>query len=116
MGKLHFGIILGWSVLQSLAIYFVANQLAGDSKSLDLYSSCCLVGYGMLPMVVYSGVGLLIPRGAISVGLAALASLWSAATAARLFVKRSPSLEEGYGLLVYPCWLIYGSFAVLSVY
>lgn len=116
MGKLHVGIILGWSVLQALALYYVSNQLAGDSKALDLYSACCIVGYGMLPLCLYSGVALLLPRGGASGLLAAGAALWSAATAARLFVKRSPALEEATALLTYPCLLVYASFAMLCVY
>jgi hypothetical protein len=66
MGKLHFGIILGWSVVQSVALYFVVNQLAGadssEKKALDLYSCCCLVGYCMAPICLASAVGLMVPR------------------------------------------------------
>lgn len=66
MGKLHFGIILGWSVVHSAILWFVINQLAGsevaDTKGLDLYHVCCVVGYCMVPLVVYSAVSLLIPR------------------------------------------------------
>ncbi len=66
MGKIHFGVILGWSVVHSAVLWYVVNQLAGaeasESKGLDLYSVCCVVGYCMVPLVVYSAVSLLIPR------------------------------------------------------
>ncbi len=66
MGKLHFGVILGWSVVQSIVLYFVVNQLAGadsiEKNALDLYSCCCLVGYCMAPICLISAVGLMVPR------------------------------------------------------
>ena len=66
MGKIHFGVILGWSVVHSSVLWLIVNQLAGaeaaEAKGLDLYSICCVVGYCMVPLVVYSAVSLLIPR------------------------------------------------------
>ena len=100
MGKIHFGVILGWSVVHSVrgyspwfccvcvihnllnfpgrplpflphrtcqaVLWFIVNQLAGaeaaEAKGLDLYSVCCLVGYCMVPLVVYSAGSLLLPR------------------------------------------------------
>ena len=38
-GKLHFGVILGWSVVGSIGIWFVVTNLAGDSTPLQI-SSC----------------------------------------------------------------------------
>lgn len=65
-GKLHFGVILGWSVVASAAVWFVVNSLAGmdmhENKSLDLYNCCCLLGYCQLPIVVFALVALLIPK------------------------------------------------------
>lgn len=66
MGRLHFGIILGWSVVHSMVLYFIVTQLAGvdvsEAKGLDLYSVCCLVGYCMLPICAQSAACLFIPR------------------------------------------------------
>ena len=65
-GKLHFGVILGWSVVGSILIWGVVSSLTGvegpDQKSLQLYSCCCLLGYCMLPMVVSAALSLLVPR------------------------------------------------------
>lgn len=65
MSKLHFGIILGWSVVASSILFFVVNQLAGqgnpDSQAIALYSCCCLLGYCLLPIVILSGVALMMP-------------------------------------------------------
>ena len=46
----------------------------------------------------------------------ALAALWAARTAARLFVRRSPALEDHFYLLAYPCLLMFSAFALLNVY
>ena len=37
-------------------------------------------------------------------------------TAARLFVRRSPLLGGQHGVVLYPCALMYASFALLSLY
>jgi len=119
-GKLHFGIILGWSVVHSAALWFVLNQLAGgdssEGKGLDLYSVCCVVGYCLVPLVVFSVLSLLIPRGLVTLALALLCTLWSSHTAAKVFVRRSPGLEEQQGLIMYPCLLMYSAFMMLCVY
>eukprot|EP00879_Flechtneria_rotunda_P024268 GHRR01025720.1.p1 GENE.GHRR01025720.1~~GHRR01025720.1.p1 ORF type:complete len:154 (+),score=53.10 GHRR01025720.1:403-864(+) len=51
LGKVHFGVLLGWSVAQSILLWFVVNQIASNEaaehRALDLYSCCCIVGYGM---------------------------------------------------------------------
>jgi hypothetical protein len=66
MGKVHFGVILGWSVAQSVIVYFVANQVASNDGSLpgglDLYNCCCVTGYGMVPLILVSAALLLVPR------------------------------------------------------
>ena len=65
-GKLHFGVMLGWSVVSSLIVWLVVNSMAGadnpDSQHLGLYSCCCLLGYCLLPMVVFAVLALIIPR------------------------------------------------------
>ena len=55
-------------------------------------------------------------RGLLSACLALLCTVWSADTAARIVVKRSPQLEEMQYIIMYPCLLTYGAFALLSVY
>ena len=65
-GKLHFGVILGWSVVSSIVVWLVVNSMAGadnpESQSLGLYSCCCLLGYCLLPMIVFALLALIIPR------------------------------------------------------
>jgi hypothetical protein len=60
-GKLHFGVILGWTSLASLFVYMVLNLLAGRYGSLDLYHCGSLVGYSLLPMVIFSLLSIFVP-------------------------------------------------------
>lgn len=65
-GKLHFGVILGWTVVASMAVWFVVNNLAGldagQDKGLGLYDCCCLLGYCQVPILLHAIVSLALPR------------------------------------------------------
>jgi hypothetical protein len=66
MGKVHFGVVLGWSVVQSMVIYFVVNQIVSNEnsehKGLDLYSCCCITGYGMVPLILHAAAALVLRK------------------------------------------------------
>ena len=99
--KLHFGVILGWTVVGSFASWVVAGNLAAAAAAdaaasantdpassssasspphasaggggplppfarVGLYETTCLVGYGMLPLVLASAAALLLPASAAS--------------------------------------------------
>lgn len=55
-------------------------------------------------------------RGPVSAVLAILAAAWSAVTAAKILSKISHALAEVQTLVMMPCFLLYGSFALLTVY
>lgn len=70
-GKLHFGVILGWSVVGSAAVWFVVSNLAGpggghmgghERGTPGIYDCCCLLGYGLLPMLLHALISLLVPK------------------------------------------------------
>jgi hypothetical protein len=157
-GKVHFGVVLGWGVLQSVAVWFVAHQLrqgsggdggggvdgasyygggggqqqqqqgggggggggGGAPSGLDLYSVCCVTGYCMLPVLLLSVASLLLPRGALTAGAALLSALWAGRLAAGVMSRapgaRGTVLARSPSLLAYPCFLMYGAFALLTVY
>jgi len=118
-GKVHFGIILGWSVLAAIALWFVAKNIAGDSPDVgacDLYSCYCVLGYCLLPMVAFSIFSIFIPRGLLGVGAGTLTVIWCTALAAKLLVRRSPVLLQHRTLVAYPCFLTYTAFALLTLY
>ncbi|GLC68597.1 hypothetical protein PLESTF_000712500 [Pleodorina starrii] len=121
MGKLHFGVTLGWSVVFSILLWFMLRQLVGsdgssEAKNLDLYGCCCVVGYSMLPLVIYNAMAILIPRGPLSLVAAGTCTVWAALTASRIFARRCPALGDLKGIIMYPCLLTYATFTLLIVY
>nr|XP_024358849.1 protein YIPF5 homolog [Physcomitrium patens] len=62
-GKVHFGVILGWTTLASIYLYIVFNLLAGKNGSLDFYRCVSLVGYCQIFMVLLSAFSIFLPRG-----------------------------------------------------
>lgn len=118
-GKVHFGVILGWSVLAAIVLWFVVRNIAGDSpdvRKCDLSSCYSCLGYALLPMVAFSLLSILLPKGYIAAGAGAVVSLWCASLASRLFVRRSPVLVHYRNLVAYPCLLAYSAFALLTLY
>jgi hypothetical protein len=55
-------------------------------------------------------------RGPVGIALSMGGALWSAVTAAKVLGRLSPALQEVRSLLIYPCLLMYSSFALLGVY
>ncbi|EFJ27138.1 hypothetical protein SELMODRAFT_412065 [Selaginella moellendorffii] len=116
-GKLHFGVILGWGSLASGFLYTVANLLSGTRGTLDLYRSFSLVGYSLLPMILFSALSLLVPRqGAPIYVMAGLIVLWCTWSCTSLLVVLAPHSEEQKRLIAYACLIIYMAFALLIIF
>ncbi|XP_077241253.1 integral membrane Yip1 family protein [Tasmannia lanceolata] len=116
-GKLHFGIILGWVTVSALFLYVVFNMLAGKNGNLDLYRCLSLIGYCMLPMVIFSAVSLFLPQGGVVIfAMGAVFVLWSTRVCSRLLVELASCGDEHRGLIAYACWLIYMLFSLLVIF
>eukprot|EP01018_Ginkgo_biloba_P029893 Gb_16778 [translate_table: standard] len=116
-GKLQFGVILGWICVASFFLYVVFNMLAGRHGNLDLYRCLSLVGYCMLPMVIFSAVSLFIPhRGIGTLAMAGLTVLWCTRACTSLLVVLAPHADEHRSLVAYACCLIYILFSLLVVF
>eukprot|EP01023_Acetabularia_acetabulum_P042778 TRINITY_DN4263_c2_g1_i5.p3 TRINITY_DN4263_c2_g1~~TRINITY_DN4263_c2_g1_i5.p3 ORF type:complete len:243 (-),score=48.73 TRINITY_DN4263_c2_g1_i5:161-889(-) len=121
MGKLHFGVLLGWSVVGGAMVWLVVRQLAAadtsEIKNLDMFSCCCVLGYCQIPLVIYSGLEILIHRlPVVKSCLMMLCIAWSTQLSSQLFVKRSYGLQDHRMLVAYPCMLVYAMFAMLARY
>ena len=117
-GKFHFGIVLGWVTVASLFLYFVFSMLSGGRRGdLDLYRCVSLVGYCMLPMVIFSAVSLFLPRGGgLIFGMGMGFVLWSTRVCTRLLAELASSGDEHRGLIAYACWLVYMLFSLLVIF
>ncbi|XP_010931598.1 uncharacterized protein [Elaeis guineensis] len=116
-GKFHFGIILGWVTVAALFLYVVFNMLAGRNGNLDLYRCLSLVGYCMLPMVIFSAMSLFVPHGGVVIFvMGAVFVLWSTRVCTRLLVELASCGDEHRGLIAYACWLVYMLFSLLVIF
>ena len=126
VGKLHFGYILGWTVVGSVLLWFILSSIASGNdddndqecrKSLDLYSCCSIVGYSLLPLVMHAALSLLFPRRSVlTIAIAVIAVIWAAGTSSKLFMLRSRALKGNFSVVAYPCMLMYTAFAMLTLY
>ncbi|KAH7667614.1 Yip1 domain-containing protein [Dioscorea alata] len=116
-GKFHFGIILGWVTVASLFLYGVFNMLAGRYGNLDLHRCLSLVGYCMIPMVIFSAVSLFISHSGVPIFVAgAVFVLWSTRVCTRLLIELASCGDEHRWLIAYACWLVYLLFALLVIF
>ncbi|KAL4199051.1 hypothetical protein AMTRI_Chr03g143010 [Amborella trichopoda] len=125
VGKLHFGIILGWISVLACFIYVTFNMIAGSNGTLTLYTCLSLVGYGMLPIVILS---LFIPQGTLVMyGLGAFFVMWeihhwlnnhlcAGDTSTKLRIGIASYGEEHRGLVAYACCLVYLLFSLLVLF
>lgn len=115
-GKLHFGIILGWLIISAGFLYFVFNMLAGSNGNLDLYKCVSLIGYCMLPIVIFSILALFVPQGGFVIFvLAGVFVMWSSRICSRL-VGDVGRWDEHGGLVGYACFLIFSLFSLLVIF
>ncbi|KAH1123174.1 hypothetical protein J1N35_006334 [Gossypium stocksii] len=117
-GKIQFGVILGWIVVSSIFLYVVFNMLAGRNGNLDLHTCTSVVGYCMLPVVIFSAASLFIPQGT-SVARYAVAGIfvvWATRACTNLMVALADGGEEHRGLISYACFLIYTLFSLLVIF
>eukprot|EP00270_Netrium_digitus_P009937 TRINITY_DN3058_c0_g1_i1.p1 TRINITY_DN3058_c0_g1~~TRINITY_DN3058_c0_g1_i1.p1 ORF type:complete len:349 (+),score=79.84 TRINITY_DN3058_c0_g1_i1:146-1192(+) len=89
-------------------------QLVG---SLDLYRCCSLVGYSLLPLMLFSALSLFIPqRSLFAYATAAMVVAWSSRTCSGLLVHLMPQAEEHRFLLLYASALIFAAFTLLVLF
>ncbi|XP_026759725.2 protein YIPF5 [Galleria mellonella] len=114
--KAHFGYVYGLSVMSVVLMYFLLSLMSRTEGVFTLLSVASVLGYCMLPMVVLAGLGIFVSlEGTIGLTLSALAVIWSALSASRLFVTMSGDAEQR-PLIAYPCALVNGVFALLVLF
>lgn len=113
-GKVHFNYIYGIGVLGCLSMYALLNLMSKSSVSITCIIS--VLGYCLLPMVFLSSIAILMSlQGTVGMVLAVIAVLWCSISASKLFVSALSMIGQQL-LVAYPCALVYGIFALLTVF
>ncbi|KDQ57524.1 hypothetical protein JAAARDRAFT_130293 [Jaapia argillacea MUCL 33604] len=113
-GKLQFGYIYGVALLGSISIYFLLNVMA--EQAIDAYRVVSVLGYCLLPMVGVGAVSVLLTLdGILGYGLSCVSIIWCTYAASGIFVAVLRMSDQRL-LVAYPVGLLYGCFALLSVF
>jgi len=113
-GKVHFGYIYGLGVVGCLAMYVLLNLMSLSSVSVSCIVS--VLGYCLLPMVLLSTFAILLSlQGLLGSVLTSGSVLWCSLSASKLFVS-ALAMDRQQLLVAYPCALVYGVFALLTVF
>lgn len=113
-GKIQFGYVYGISAIGCLAMYCLLNLMSMTGVSFGCVAS--VLGYCLLPMILLSSFGVIFSlQGMMGVILTAAIIGWCSFSASKIFI--SALAMDGQQLLVaYPCALLYGVFALISVF
>ncbi|EAU91799.1 Yip1 domain family protein [Coprinopsis cinerea okayama7 len=113
-GKPNFGYIYGVGLFGSVSMYLLLNLMS--ARGIDAYRVASVLGYCLLPMV---GVGLISVMialdGTFGYLLTILSILWCTYAASGIFVAVLQMSEQRL-LVAYPVGLLYGCFALLTVF
>ncbi|KAI0342101.1 Yip1-domain-containing protein [Trametopsis cervina] len=113
-GKPQFGYIYGVGLLGSGSIYTLLNLMS--ENGIDAYRVASVLGYCLLPMVGVGALSVMITLdGMIGYLLSTLSVLWCTWSASTIFVAVLRMSEQRL-LVAYPIGLLYGCFALLSVF
>ncbi|ROJ62506.1 Protein YIPF5 [Anabarilius grahami] len=113
-GKIQFGYVYGISAIGCLGMYCLLNLMSMTGVSFGCVAS--VLGYCLLPMIILSSFGVLFSlQGMMGIILTAAIIGWCSFSASKIFI--SALAMDGQQLLVaYPCALLYGVFALISVF
>lgn len=113
-GKVHFGYIYGIGVVGCLSMYALLNLMSVTSVTVSCIVS--VLGYCLLPMVLLSFTAIWLSlQGIIGTVLTTVSVLWCSVSASKLFAS-ALSMDQQQLLVAYPCALVYGIFALLTVF
>lgn len=113
-GKVHFGYIYGIGGVGCVAVWLLLNMMSLTGVSFSCIVS--VLGYCLLPMVFLSMFAILFSlQGFMGNAVALVAILWCSMSASKLFVI-ALAMDAQQLLVAYPCALLYGVFALLTVF
>ncbi|XP_054021224.1 protein YIPF7 isoform X2 [Dryobates pubescens] len=113
-GKVHFSYVYGMSAIGCVAMHALLNLMSVSGVSHGCVAS--VLGYCLLPMVILSSSAVIFSlQGTLGTLLTLFIVGWCSLSASKIFT--SALAMEGQQLLIaYPCALLYGLFALLTVF
>ncbi|XP_054205711.1 protein YIPF7 isoform X2 [Homo sapiens] len=113
-GKVQFGYVYGMSAIGCLVIHALLNLMSSSGVSYGCVAS--VLGYCLLPMVILSGCAMFFSLQGIFGIMSSLVIIgWCSLSASKIFIAALHM--EGQQLLVaYPCAILYGLFALLTIF
>ncbi|CAG8493280.1 2197_t:CDS:10 [Cetraspora pellucida] len=103
-GKVHFGYIYGVALLGCVSIYMILNLMS--ESGIDGYRTASVLGYCLLPLVLLSCVGVVVPlSGPIGLIASALAVSWCTYSSSTMFVTVLQMSEQRI-LVAYPVGML----------
>lgn len=113
-GKAHFEYIYGVAVLGVISIYGILNLMS--DAGIDIYRSASVMGYSLLPVVIFSTFSTILGwSGYLVFGLSLFSILWCTYSASLIFVTVL-AMNEVRWLVAYPIALVYSAFVLLAVF
>jgi len=113
-GKVAFGYIYGLGLMGCLGMYLLLNLMSVSGVGLACVVS--ILGYCLLPMVLLSFASILFSlKGLVGMVSTGVAIGWCGLAAAKLFVG-ALGMHHQQLIVMYPCCLVYGVFALLTVF
>jgi len=113
-GKVAFGYIYGLGLMGCLGMYLLLNLMSVSGVGLSCVVS--ILGYCLLPMVLLSFASILFSlKGMVGFVSTGVAIGWCGLAAAKLFVG-ALGMHHQQLIVMYPCCLVYGVFALLTVF
>jgi len=113
-GKPQFGYIYGVGLLGSGSIYTLLNFMS--EQGIDAYRVTSVLGYCLLPMVGVGAISVMVTLdGMKGYLLSLLSTIWCTYAASGIFVAVLRMSDQRL-LIAYPIGLLYGCFALLSVF
>ncbi|XP_064419211.1 protein YIPF7 isoform X2 [Latimeria chalumnae] len=114
VGKVHFGYVFGISAIGCFGIHTLLNLMSITEVSYGCVAS--VLGYCLLPMVFLASCAVFISlQGILGTVFTLIVIGWCSLSASKIFI--STLAMDGQQLLVaYPCALLYGVFALLTIF
>ncbi|XP_065158597.1 protein YIPF5 isoform X2 [Atheta coriaria] len=113
-GKVHFSYIYGIGVMGCVGMWALLSLMSTSGVALGTVIT--VLGYCILPMVGLSGVNVVLSlQGYTGIVLTSIAIGWCSLSASKLFVT-ALSMDHQQPLVMYPCALLYGVFALITIF